>query len=410
MTSEPLDLAWFRNPPASHRSMPLWVWNGEVTEARITEMLEQFAARGMGGVFVHPRPGLVTEYLSERWFQLWGFALAECKRLGIECNIYDENSYPAGFAGGHVPARLPHAVCQYVEARLHRTGPVRWEGELLGAWRIEENGAAAALPAGTPPDDAVKDAPVMTLALRRASGSPWTAWFPMADITRPEVAREFVATTYEPYAARFGAEFGKTISAIFCDEPLLATSGAYSASIGLPLSRFYLKEFRRDHGYDLLPRLADLFVDHDAAGATRFDYYRTLQRLWCESFLKPLSGWCAAHEVRLTGHYMEHEWPNPVLSPSCMEGYRWLQMPGVDLLAPQFDFRHPERNGHYVMTLRELNSAANQLGQPRRLCETHGVGGYEAVFEDFKRLSDWLMVNGIDFINPHLSFETISGA
>lgn len=381
-----------------------------MSQARITEMLEQFAAQGMGGVFVHPRPGLIIEYLSDRWFELWNFALQECKRLSLECNVYDENSYPAGFAGGHVPARMPDAASQYVEAVLHRHSPVRYDGELLGACHVGPDGCATPLPPNAPLEDALKNGPVLTLALRRASGNPWTAWFPMTDITRPEVAREFIATTYEPYAAHFEKEFGKTLTSFFSDEPLVATAGAYSSAIGLPLSRFFLKEFRRDHSYDLQPKLADLFVDQDGAPATRFDYFRTLQRLWTQSFLKPLFEWCDARGVRFTGHFMEHEWPNPVLSPSCMEGYRWMHMPGVDLLAPHFDFEHPERNAHYVMTVRELNSAANQLGLPRRLCETHGVGGYGATFEQFKRVSDWLMVHGVNFVNQHLSFETISGA
>lgn len=407
-SDENLNLVWFRNPPASHRSMPLWVWNGEMSEARITEMLRQFAALGMGGVFVHPRPGLVTEYLSERWFELWGHALAECKRLGLECNIYDENSYPAGFAGGHVPARVPHATAQYVEAVLHRSAPVRPEGELLGAFLLR--GGAVPLTSGRPLDDAVKDGPILTLSLRRASGNPWTAWFPMTDTTRPEVAREFLATTYEPYAARFGAEFGRTVTTFFCDEPLVATAGAYSFAAGLPLSRFFLAEFRKEHGYDLLPRLVDLFVDQDGSTATRFDYFRTLQRLWSRNFLKPLHDWCGEHDVRLTGHFMEDYWPNPMMSPSCMEGFRWMQVPGVDLLAPQCDFSDPVNHGHFVMILRELNSAASQLGKRRRLCETHGVGGYAATFQEFKLLSDWVMVHGVNFVNQHLSFETICGA
>lgn len=401
----------FHNPPASHRSMPLWVWNGEMTEARITEMLEQFAAQGLGGVFVHPRPGLITEYLSERWFELWSFALQECKRLRLECNVYDENSFPAGFAGGHVPARIPYATAQYAEAVLHRHLPIRYEGELLGAFKVDPDGKTAIpLPEGTNLDDALNDGPVLTLALRRASGSPWTAWFPMVDITRPEVAREFIATTYEPYWERFGGEFGKTITSFFSDEPLIAASGTFSPTTGAPLSRYFIKEFRRDHGYDLQSKLADLFIDQEGAAATRFDYFLTLQRLWSTNFLKPIYEWCSAHNVRFTGHFMEHAWPHPSLSPSCMEGYRWMHLPGVDFLAPQFNFEHPEANAHYLMTLRELNSAANQLGRVRRLCETHGAGGYGATFEEFKRVSDWLMVHGVNFINQHLSYETICGA
>lgn len=73
-----------------------------MSPGRITRMLEGFAKRNIGGVFIHPRPGLITEYLSEKWFELWAFALKECKRLGLDCHIYDENSFPSGFAGGHV--------------------------------------------------------------------------------------------------------------------------------------------------------------------------------------------------------------------------------------------------------------------------------------------------------------------
>ncbi|HEX4086640.1 MAG TPA: hypothetical protein VHY22_17135, partial [Chthoniobacteraceae bacterium] len=36
--------------------------------------------------------------------------------------------------------------------------------------------------------------------------------------------------------------------------------------------------------------------------------------------------------------------------------------------------------------------------------------GYGATFEEFKRVSDWVMVHGVNFVNQHLSFGTISGA
>ncbi len=65
----------FVEPPPIFRPMPLWVWNGAITRERITTSLEQFAALGMGGVFIHPRPGLISEYLSESWFELWACAL-----------------------------------------------------------------------------------------------------------------------------------------------------------------------------------------------------------------------------------------------------------------------------------------------------------------------------------------------
>ncbi|HCA79511.1 MAG TPA: hypothetical protein DEP53_07225, partial [Bacteroidetes bacterium] len=54
----------FLNPPSEFRSAPLWVWNDRITKRQIDEQLADFRARGIGGVFIHPRPGLITEYLS----------------------------------------------------------------------------------------------------------------------------------------------------------------------------------------------------------------------------------------------------------------------------------------------------------------------------------------------------------
>ena len=58
---------------------------------------------------MHPRPGLMTPYLSEDWFRLWKVALKEAERLDMNVWIYDENSYPSGFAGGHVPELMPES-------------------------------------------------------------------------------------------------------------------------------------------------------------------------------------------------------------------------------------------------------------------------------------------------------------
>ena len=64
-------LEQFTMPANEFRSCPYWIWNGDMTEARITETLELYAAQGVGGVVIHARVGLITEYLSERWFELW---------------------------------------------------------------------------------------------------------------------------------------------------------------------------------------------------------------------------------------------------------------------------------------------------------------------------------------------------
>ena len=131
----------FNNPPAENRSMPLWVWNDEMEWPRLAEQLAQFKAQGMGGVFIHPRPGLMTEYLGSDWFRLWKQSVEEGKRLGIEVNIYDENSYPSGFSGGHVPSIAPDTAAQYVTPEFV-SGPRAYgtPGSNVAVFAVERGG------------------------------------------------------------------------------------------------------------------------------------------------------------------------------------------------------------------------------------------------------------------------------
>ena len=105
----------FANPPSEYRSAPLWDWNDKITEKGIDFHMNKFKEGGIGGVFIHPRPGLITEYLSEDWNHLFDYTVRKGKELGMKVWIYDENSYPSGFAGGHVPAQMP-------DSYIHGTG------------------------------------------------------------------------------------------------------------------------------------------------------------------------------------------------------------------------------------------------------------------------------------------------
>jgi hypothetical protein len=102
----------FPNPPAEFSTLPFFVWNGEVNEAMIDRELKDFSEQGIHGFLIHPRPGLITDYLSGRWFELVRYTVERARKLGMEVWLYDENSYPSGFAGGHVPAEMPASFNQ----------------------------------------------------------------------------------------------------------------------------------------------------------------------------------------------------------------------------------------------------------------------------------------------------------
>ncbi len=62
------------------------------------------------------------------------------------------------------------------------------------------------------------------------------------------------------------------------------------------------------------------------------------------------------------------------------------------------------------LTMQEVKSVANQLGKERVLCEIFGAGGWDIDICDMKRIADWVFVNGINFVNQHLVYSTITGS
>ena len=74
----------FKDPGIDYRPAPLWVWNNDVSKEDIDLSLRELKRQGMGGVYIHPRRGLITEYLSDRWFDLVAYSMEKAKELGLK--------------------------------------------------------------------------------------------------------------------------------------------------------------------------------------------------------------------------------------------------------------------------------------------------------------------------------------
>jgi len=421
----------FENPSSIYRPAPLWVWNDAMTKEQIEKQLLELKAHGFGGALVHPRPGLVTEYLSEEWFSLWDFALQTAIQSGMKLYIYDENSYPSGFAGGHVPSQLPDCVAtgmklfrfdlEHLEQMIDKKGNPFIQGPypIVRAYACEEEDGQVRIL------QELTDIPqaewhrfgqhFMAFQYDRARASSWLGEFTYVDILRPEVAEAFLQTTYEPYFERFGQYFGEEIPVIFTDEPTISSVNKLT---NLPLTPWFAAEFYKLNGYDLLDGLPALFtkavglpVKHDYA-KIRFDYYSTLRELWVRNFIQPVSEWCERHGIAYTGHYYEHNWPYPwgsAVSPSLMSLYEFMHWPAIDMLTA-FLLEKDGADAHLMTTIREASSVANQFSREHVLCESYGAGGWDSTLGDYRRIGDWLYVHGINFLNQHLTYSTIVGA
>jgi hypothetical protein len=398
---------WLVDPPAEYRSAPLWDWNDRITREGIAFQLEEFKKAGMGGVFVHPRPGLITEYLSEDWHQLFDFAVQKGKELGLLVWIYDENSYPSGFAGGHVPAEMPDsyihgtglsfevqeifnpADTQVYEVILRQTD--------VGFENITEN----------PEPERGQQGEYYLFKRTYPQTSYWYGGKTYVDLLYKGVTRKFMDVTMRGYEQYNKGDFGITVPGIFTDEPNL--EAAMGPGTVLRWTPDLWESFQARWGYDLKVNLPSLLDEVGDWKKVRHDYYELILEMFLDRWAKPWSRYCEKNDLAWTGHYWEHGWPEPTHGFDEAAFYIWHQMPGIDMLGNELIDNGQGRQFGNTRAVRELMSAANQAGRKRTLSETYGGGGWEMDFRNFKRLADWQGVLGVNFVNQHLSYYTLEG-
>ena len=394
---------YFADPPSAYRCMPLWVWNGKVTESELDRMLGELKEAGFGGLFVHPRPGMITEYLSDDWFRLYEYTVRKGKEMDMEVWIYDENSYPSGFAGGHVPQEMPESFNQGQGLQLEKKESIPDNTDDYFICLIK-NG------------ESWKDITTSVNDYKGVQGeyylykktyyrkSDWHGGYSYVDLLVPGVTEKFIELTMTGYEKTLKHEFGKAIPGIFTDEPNIVTSGGFRWTPDL------FEVFQKQWGYDLKPLIPLLSEESGAWKKVRHNYMETLLQLFIDRWAKPWFAYTEENNLQWTGHYWEHGWPQMNDGPDNMAMYAWHQTPAIDMLFNQFNEISPTAQFGNVRSVKELRSVANQMGYARTLSETYGGGGWETTFKDFKRLGDWEYVLGVNFMNQHLAHQTLTGA
>ncbi len=389
------------DPPREYATAPLWVWNDLLTEAQIRETLRDLAGQKVLQVMVHPRPGLMTPYLGEDWFRLWRVALDEAAKLDMNVWIYDENSYPSGFAGGWVPELMPSSRGRGLVLKESKTVPA-WSGAVVGVYRLEGEEAepvTARVRAGA----AMPEGRYLVASEVRSGNSPWHGNRSYVNLLTPGVTETFLDVTLGAYEREIGAHLGKRVPGVFTDEPNIRPAGGFPWCEDLP------EQFERRWGYSLLDHLPSLSHPVGDWRKVRFHYFSTISELFIERWAKPFYERCERLGLESTGHYWDHEWPHCAGVPDNMAMAAWQHRPGVDTLMNQYA-EHTHAQFGNVRYVREVASVANQLGRGRTLVEIYGAGGWDLRFEDMKRIGDWLLVLGVNTMNEHLSYVTLRGA
>ncbi len=423
----------FAAPTAAYRGKPFWSWNGELRGEELIRQARVMRQMGLGGFFMHSRTGLITEYLGDEWFDLINEVADAAEREGMEAWLYDEDRWPSGSAGGkatvdpryrmkslYVYESAPEDV-DWTEgsfalfaAKLDGLNLFSYAETDASAIACKADAVGAVNAAAARLEERAKDEPGVWKALRFAivpdePGSVYNGTTYLDTMNRAATAH-FIELTHEQYARRCGDRLGRSIKGIFTDEPHRGhcfdnrreADGVTSCAVAWTDDLF--AEFEARYGFSCRAILPELFYrkNGEAVAPVKLFYIDLANALFLERFAKPIDDWCRAHNMIFTGHVLHEDslMNQTVPNGSLMRFYEYMGYPGVDVLT--------EHNRCYWI-VKQLASAARQLGKKWLLSELYGVTGWAFSFKGHKNVGDWQALFGINVRCQHLSWYTMEG-
>ena len=425
-TGNSLSKDLFQNPTSEYRATPFWAWNNKLDLKELEEQIRIFKKMGMGGFHMHVRTGLNTPYLSEEFMQAIRHCIETAKQEDMLAWLYDEDRWPSGSAGGRVTKGRPENARKtlllttepYAEDRPHQSHePEAGRGQES---MRQDNGVLLAVYDIVLDDNGCLQSARKIEEQEEAKGRKWYAymehatedpWFNNAayvDTLKPEAIREFIDITHEAYAREAGKDFGKTVPAIFTDEPQFAPKQPLSFAreerdVILPWTEALPAYYQETYEADLLEDLPQLLweLPENQLSKVRWQYQNAVTDLFVKSYCEQLGNWCQAHNILLTGHVMQE----PTLSSQteavgdAMRCYPAFGLPGIDMLC---DF-------HEYTTAKQAQSMAHQQGAEGVLSELYGVTGWDYDFRGYKLQGDWQAALGVTVRVPHLAWQSMKG-
>lgn len=426
----------FINPPREFGILPFWFWNDDLEEAELLRQIHEFYDKGFGGFLIHPRVGLSRRvgYLTNEYFRLVKVVVEEAARLGMKVVLYDEGSYPSGSAAGQVVAENPAFAARCIIAQQKSiSGPARgyWHpnpgrglsDELLAVVAVRElapdhfDPASLTLLPVQKPELASYDLPEGnwrlvaiwhvysggTIRGIHAEEDDKHALAPAAgDLLNPEAVDCFIRLTHERYYSHLKAHFGKTVVAMFTDEPSVLGRGAQRGPNPWPYTPGFLEALSSQWDEDLLRWLPALWLDcGERTEEFRQFYTRAVYDRLGTTFYAAQGKWCQDHGIALTGHPAESndfaalryfQWPGQDMV------WRWVTPGSVSAL-----------EGAHSCAPKCASSAAFLQQSKRNATEVLGAYGWQLTLDEAKWLLDWHLVRGNNLFFLHAAFYSLRG-
>ncbi len=435
----------FAQPPNTYRPQPFWFLNHELAEDELRRQITEMHDKGLGGVVLHSRHGLLTPYMSAQWLDAIGVCIDELKRHEMEAWLYDENNWPSGTHGGELSRAHPEYRMRYLRVQnLRVNGGVTYQVRLpdygggivcVQALRITPESAES-------PDILEFVGETRDLTDCFADGRfRWEAppghWFVAVfwefpvpdkvtffdgsylDTMNDEAVRAFRSLAYEPHE-RFKDDFGATVKGVFTDEPgLMIHDGFISPApmyatvqdpdrklpgVMLAWTRNMLDDFRTLLGYELKPKLMHLLWDlGDETQKVRNDYFRALTTWYAAHYHCQLGDWCRQRELEYIGHTLE----DPLSRQVRTQGDQLTVLAQLD--RPGFDYLGHGVNAGRILAAKCASSAAHIDGKQRVMCEAFGGSGHHTTLADQRADLNFICAMGCNMLIPHAFYYSFAG-
>ena len=402
----------FRNlpMPARRNTGPLFWLHGDESPERLNAILKKVAEGGNGTFTAESRPH--KDWLGDGWYRDLGICLDAAKRLDLSMWLFDEDWWPSQTVGGKVPEAF--AAKRLVGNAAKIQCGERYEGNpgqaanfiALVAGRLDAGGAVEAdslidlTPSArqgsmvwTPPSDG-RVWQVMSFSWERAPKLVQGRRLAV-DGMSPDCVDWYIRTVYEPHYARFGTDFGKTISGYFYDEP--ETPGDWGTELNATFE---------SRGMAWMPAYVawKFKLTGEAQDAAFYQYAESRAETWGRVMYGGLSSWCRKRGVLSIGHFMEHGMlyvNDAYCAGDMMRLQKYSDMGAIDMVCRQLS---PGRRPKDIYQTPKLGSSVSHVygkTDDRAMCEIFGGYGQELTYTEMKWLCDQHQVRGINFLIPH---------
>jgi hypothetical protein len=352
----------FLNPPNQFRIIQYHM-NKDIDENE-TERLKSY---GIGGI--QQSVAWNKKYLEdeEAWQKL-ATDIQKAKNAGLQVWIHDEKGYPSGAAGGLVVRDHPEfentglvrivrqglgkkktqfelpdsieffraTICPVMNGetvlKLSKEitfgkGIVKTEG-MEGSWQISVFG--------------LKILDKDTQAQSTITQFGQTGHYP--NLLNKDANQRFINLTHQAYANNI-QNINRKVDVFYTGEPNLMTTywkydGSNARNVYIPWEIKLPVQFKKQHGYDLIPFLDAMFEGNTAeTKIVRLHFYQTIAEMFTSNYVKPITEWCEKNGVRSLGHLLLEEYMalHVIYYGNMMKALRNFNIPACDIPIPKND-------------------------------------------------------------------------